>query len=84
MHVIPAFAGIQALWKADIVHIQGTLDSRLRGNDELVCGNDELVCGNDELVCGNDELGFGNNVMGLAKSPYISNVNTPWSHCQVI
>ena len=77
MPVIPAFAGIQALWKADIVHIQGTLDSRLRGNDELVCGN-------DELVCGNDELGFGNNVMGLAKSPYISNVNTAWSHCQVI
>ena len=36
------------LWKADIVHIQGTLDSRFRRNDEL----------------------------GLAKSPYISNVNT--------
>ena len=46
--VIPAKAGIQALLRADVVHIQGTLDSRLRGNDEL----------------------------GLAKSPYISNVNT--------
>ena len=31
--VIPAKAGIQTFWKADIVHIQGTLDSRLRGND---------------------------------------------------
>ena len=28
-------AEIEALWKADIVHIQGTLDSRFRGNDEL-------------------------------------------------
>ena len=37
-----------ALWKADIVHIQRTLDSRFRGNDEL----------------------------GLAKSSYVSNVNT--------
>ena len=33
--VIPAKVGISALWKADIVHIQGTLDSHFRGNDKL-------------------------------------------------
>ena len=39
------------------------MDSRLRGNDVMVCGNDVMVCGNDVMVCGNGVMVCGNGVM---------------------